>query len=125
MTQQTEPSRMGGNTSLARRELSPRIDRMSSEVWFADYPFRRDPKAVLGQRASLIAFLGRHQISAVADDELPYSPAIQLSSTAQLDQVEALLADWVGEADQAPAAAADDVPGPLTGRKGHHVPRPG
>ena len=103
MTHQTEPSRVGGNTSLAlrelRRDLSPRIDRMSSEVWFADYPFRRDPKAVLGQRASLIAFLGRHQISAEANDELPYSPAIQLSSTAHLDRVEALLADWVGEAD--------------------------
>jgi hypothetical protein len=110
MTHQSEPSRAGGKTSLAlrelRRDLSPRVDHMSSEVWFADYPFRRDPKAVLGQRASLIAFLGRHQISAEANDELPYSPAIQLSSTAHLDRVEALLAEWVGEAEHAAAPTA-------------------
>jgi len=101
MTHQPESTRAGETISLAlrefRRDLSPRVDHLSSEVWFADYPFRRDPKAVLRQRTSLIAFLARHKIAAEENDELPNSPAIQLLPTTHLERVEALLTEWVHE----------------------------
>jgi hypothetical protein len=82
-----------------RRAMRPQLDRLSAEVWFASDSYRRDPAAVRRQRAGLVAYLAARGIAAQADDELDNSPAVQLEPQADLDQVEAMLAEWVESPD--------------------------
>ena len=82
-----------------RRAMAPRVDRLSAEVWFAEYPYRQDPDAVRRERAALIAFLVRHGVPAEADDELGNSPAVQLGPGADPDWAELLVAEWVAGGD--------------------------
>jgi len=82
-----------------RRAMRPQVDRLSAEIWFADYPFRQDPDAIRRQRVSLIAFLVAHGVAAEADDELANSPAIQVGPEADLDRLAALVAKWTDSPD--------------------------
>ena len=82
-----------------RRAMRPQVDRLSAEVWFADYPYRQDPNAVRRERADLIAFLAARGVPAEADDELPNSPAVQVGAGVDLDRVEALVIEWAGSPD--------------------------
>ena len=84
--QMAEPHDPVNQTTLTsvralRRAMCPQIDRLSAEVWFADYPFRQDPDAVRRERADLVAFLAGRGVPAEADDELANSPAVQLLPT--------------------------------------------
>ena len=82
-----------------RQAMCPQVDRLSAEVWFADYAFRQDPDAVRRERADLVAFLAGRGVPAEADDELPYSPAVQIGPDADLDRVAALAAEWAAATD--------------------------
>jgi hypothetical protein len=99
-----EPASPAGDSPPApdglRQAMAPRLDRLSAEVWFAEYPYRQDPDGVRRERAGLVAFLVGRGAAAEVDDELDNSPAVQLGPGVDLDWAEAAVADWVAGGDR-------------------------